>query len=400
MPLPVSTARCALIAALAALSLALGIAPGSSMAAPSPAGDVTSPSSFELDYESRLASDGDHLWLATTGKDSSGKFNSQIQTYQDGSWKSLPGRPRTGTDYPLQMAAWKVPGSGRIVPCLGDTRGIGGRVRCLQNGSWTMKDLPGEFDGMNLAGLKAEGSKLTALFVEWERKPILSTIRLARLDGDRFVPLGPALDYEGRQVQATLGQETATSTEAGIDIALQQVSGEGSGDRAAAHYEKSRWAISPLPAGLVAGPHLSGPVRSKNGLYFPVSEAEYTGDQAGKPWPMSVFASRGGSWSKVGGKPASNGQGSAQGGIDPVGDDIWATWSQSGGQVGNRISKDKQFAVKLKQNGSGFEKRIVLWSGEPLGPGINQTVEFKGEPVFLYMRTLKGSTRATVDFSH
>lgn len=391
-----STVRSALIAGLTAIPLVLASGPGPANAA----GDVSSPSSFKLDYESRLASDGSHLWLATTGKGSSGKFQSQVQAYRDGDWETLPGRPKTGTNYPLQMAAWKTPGSGETVPCLGDTRGSGGRVRCLQGGSWTTKDLAPEIAGMNLSGLVANGTELSALFVEWERKPIVSTIRLARLKGDRFVPLGPGLDYEGRQIQATLGQETDTSTEAGIDIALQQVSGEGSGDRAAAHYDNSGWAISPLPAGLVAGPHLSGPVRSKSGLFFPVSEAEFTGDQAGKPWPVSVFASRGGNWAKVGGRPASNGKGNAQGGIDPVGRDVWASWSQSGGKAGNRVIKDRQFAAKLKPDGSGFEKRIVLWSGKPLGPGINQTVEFEGQPVFLYMRTIKGSTRATVDFSH
>ena len=132
--------RAGLIGLFTFLSLSVPVAVSGASQAASEPGDspekVSSPSSFDLDYESAIASDGKHLWLATTGKSDTGSFRTEVLEFRNDDWSPLEGRPSTGTNYPLQMAAWKRPGSGKTTPCLGDTPNSGARIRCYGDGKW------------------------------------------------------------------------------------------------------------------------------------------------------------------------------------------------------------------------------------------------------------------------
>lgn len=364
---------------------------------------VQSPSGFTIDHDARLAADGDDLWLAALGKaghnGESGLRTKLLTTKHGKGWTTLPSHPRTSGDYPLQLALLKRPGWREARPCIGDTPSEGGRIRCYERNRFKTMELAEPLQGLNLVGLTGNGKSITALFNEWSRNPTESHLRVAKLEGDRFEPFGPPVGLQG-QILAGLGESTRLAKSGSVDVALQLVSSEDSGKRLAASVTRSGWKFDNLPEGLVGGSQLSGPVRTDIGLYFPANQDEFSGRNAGTPGTFSVFGDVGTGWSETGDRPVSRGKGYAQGAIDPVGNDVWATWQESRNRGAN-VAKSRTLihAALLDYDGEKFTDRVTLWRGGPIGPGFTQAIRHKGKPVFSYMRNINGNTKATVDLT-
>ncbi len=105
-------------------------------------------------------------------------------------------------------------------------------------------------------------------------------------------------------------------------------------------------------------------------------------------WPFSAARwSPGSNWTGTDRQVLSQGTGNAQGGIDAVGSEIWATW-QENGNLRNGTFETHIFAAPVSTNGQQREP-IRLWQGRSIGPGSTQAVKFRDRIAFLYMRSGK-----------
>lgn len=356
---------------------------------------VSVPSAHGLDYDARIASDGKRLWFAALGKAKDGKFRTQVMERSGSGWKNLPGSPATSPNYPLLLTVLGRPGSKASTPCIGDTPNKGARVRCHRGGKWKPVEIAKPLKGMNLVGLTSSGRKMTALFSKWSRNPTASHLRVAKLKRGKLETFGPAVGLQG-QILAGLGESTRGVKTGAIDVALQLVSTAESGKRVAAKVTANGWKYDNLPAGLAGGSQLSGTVRTGTGLLFPANQDEFRDPV---PATFSVFGEDGSTWSQVGGRAVSSRAGYSQGAIDPVGDDVWATWQESRSLGKGNSFRASVRVAKVSRDGRKFTDRKTLWKGDPTGPGITQAVEYRGEPVFGYMKNVDGKTRAAVDFT-
>lgn len=381
----IASARSIIPAATAVLMLAIcGAASAQS---------ISSPSTFKDDYDARLAADDNNLWFAAIGSTRANEIRSQVFAYRGGSWKPLPGRPLSTNDVAPQLTVLKIRGRKHGVPCLGDMAPKETpRIRCFKRGRWHSASMAEPFRSMFLTGMSARGRTLTALFSKSERDSSDTTVRVARLHGNRLLPYGPPLKLE-RSTIVALGQQTDNASSGNVDVTLQ-------------NFLRQRWIATLRPKGwsrtqflpkLYPGSQF-GSVRSAGSLYFPVVRS--VPDRA---WPFSIYRKKktAETWTQIGDSPLNMGAGKAQGGISPVGNRVWATWEQNG-SFKNGLFSTQVYAALINRSGTKIERKMMLWSGRTIFPGPHQAIEYKGAPVFLYgSQTRRDSgLRATVDFSH
>ena len=356
-----------------------------------PAESIGRPMPIRDDYDARLGSDGNNLWLARTSKIGK-ELKTSVFEFRDEAWKALPGAGLSSQDSPLQLVPLNTAPGRSPLPCLGDSAPDGeARLRCLQAGKWKGVKVPATFAGMGLADLKATEGKGIALFSD--TAPNASMYRLARVTPQRIVPLGSPVKLRG-QVLGSLGESTSGSKDL-IDVGFM---GQTSNLRWVATFHRGGgWSHTPLLTAAKSGSQLSGPVRTPDSLIMVTSEIHQGG-----PWLLSVFDyehSRG--WSKLEDEPLAD-RGQSQGGTYAVGSDAWVIWNQ---MKFNDVDKDGLAPTKIKTARIGTDGQLssttILWRGRTLVPANTQVVEFKGKPVFLFFSQTnpKSGMNATVKFS-
>jgi len=395
LPATFAWSRILVIAFLASASF--GVAAGEFPTSASATSSVSSPSKMSNDFDARLASDGKALWLATTGfTDAEGSsLHTQVVALKNGKWTKLPGNPFSSTDTALQIVARDFHGRRATEPCVGFTdQSSFSRIRCFAGGTWHEKLIDKSLRSFGLEGLVADGKTITAFFRKIA-KDGATEVRVARMKkNDRFVPFGPPLKFK----DFVLAQFGLKTTDHSSDRRIDRVSSpsfRGDGIEWVATLKDSKWSRSEtVPKKGIFG-LLTGSVRTRNSLYVPTTTGYHT-----DAWPLSIFRQHADEWKEVGDAPLSQ-VGATQGGIDPSGRDVWATWGEQEWQESGSLYPTKQWAARISPSGESFEKPVLLWSGARNFPGQQQTVEYRGKPAFLYIRQFvnHGPTRATVDFT-
>lgn len=287
---------------------------------------VESPSPFSDDYGARVTSFGDEMWAAVTGKDGSGRMRTAVLRRHRNGWRPLPGRPAAYWDGSLQIEAFRLRGDRGPTVCVTDTDPRERvRLRCFRNGRWTRMAVDRRIRHDRLVlGLRSwQGELFAVLTISRSRTKPLSVIRVARLNGRRLIPFGPA--YTGkrpdRQLISALGTSTRNTRRRSLDLAVLEFS---------AMRKQRRWVVSfsprirrwtetrQLPRAEMGSQ--SEMARARGRLFVPVSRTTFS-DQY---WPFSVYTSRpGGAWRKVGGADLNPGGLNGQGSVYPVGNRIW-----------------------------------------------------------------------------
>lgn len=357
----------------------------------SPGKAISSPGTFKDDFGSHLASDGVNLWLAVVGLNRTDELRTQVFVRQKEGWRQLPGHPLSTTHSTLKLEALRIPGQKRSVPCLGDEdEKEVSRIRCFKRGRWHQIPFARSLRGMYLAGLSAEGTKLTALFSDLGGKPQALTARVARLKHGRIVPFGPPLKVKGSGT-ANLGSKTSGTNSTDIEVAVETFD-----ERWVATLGSRGWTRSEeLPFSEIGSQW--GTVRSGEALFYPVMTVTRNSD-----WPFLIYREQdNGSWAELPDSPLNVGTGKAQGILNSVGNRVWAVWQQHGDYRKDGLASTQMYAALLDRDGEAIEKKIPLWKGWTIGPGSLQVVKYRGRSVFLYPRQFgpKGGLHATVDFS-
>lgn len=363
---------------------------------------ITSPGAFKDDFDAKLAARGKNLFLAKNGLDQNDDVRLQVLRYRDDGWKALPGRPRSTTDTGLVLAVRKQARHG-AEPCVGDTAPSGkNRVRCFRQGQWRPARIPAAYRDMWLNGLEARGGSLLALFRKDGRKGVKTwtVLHLARLKGDRFVPFGPPMRVP-TQLAPGLGQLAVGTSTKDVQVGISTTTNPSRRWVATLKGGK-RWVNSSEVTGLDDGSLGSTPVRVGENTFFAVNESQFGED---RDWLQSVFRLRGrADWTQVDGAPVNDGFGKAQGSLDAVGKRVWIAWGELNTDDADwgGYFPTTEYAARINESGTGFDKRIQLWQGKTVFPGPQQAIAYEGGPVFLYMRQFsrKGGMHATVDFSH
>lgn len=354
---------------------------------------ISSPRPLQDDFDARLASDGRRLWLARTGRSANGKkMFSQVFVYKAGQWKRVSPRFRATSSVALQFEIVHRPEKANV-PCLGrSVKSNSIQFRCLQRGEWKVKYLSRSLRGFTFMGMDSSSGQLVALFDKWNANR--TTIRVAKMRNGRIRPMGPAIRLDGQFVPK-LGALTGDAPDGQIDVSIQDAN--SSGNRWVATLRGDRWSNTDLLRLEEEGVALSGPVRTAEALFMPVvQERMDTGN-----WPFSVYRWGDSRWHQVGGRPINRGLGAAQGGVDVVGESLWATWNEMippRQPMFGSWMPTKEWAVRFNKKGTRIVERIRLWRGRAYWPPQTQVVEYRGRPAFLYMRQSKpkGGLHTTV----
>lgn len=394
--------RTALLTLIGSALILLAATPASGTAKP-----VSSPSSFKEDLESTLASDGQRLWFATVGLDRKKKTRAEVKLYRDGRWRLLGGRPLAESGYDTLLEIRKGKGNGPAEPCFGYVGpGDVARVRCFEKGRWQAKRIPKKLRRAQLEGLRVTGRKVLAVFIRRAGKPITTStkISLARLVGNRFRPIGKPVTFLDGQTADFVRNLPG----AGNRLELE-VGSPGTGIRRIISWRGKRWQRS----NSFTGPDeesswLTTPIRARDGsFYYPRTLNRYTEHYLGRTeliGDLFIYRLDQSTSTMVSDGPASNGIGSSQGGIYPVGDRIWTVWNENDpeGMAFGGDFHTKVFAARIDREGTGFDRKVRLWSGRTYFPGSTDAVLYRGGPVFLYDRQFKAASglRATVDLTH
>lgn len=369
------------------------------------AGSVSSPGASEDDFEAELASSGRHLMLATIGLDMNDQFRSQVLAYKAHKWVQLGRRFKTTNGYSPHLVIRASAGRKRAEPCYSDqTPKELNRLRCFVNGSWRPVAMPKAYRDMTLDSLQAKGRRVTAVFSEWRTRTkgkTFTATRVAKLKGRRLVASAPPLNIPGT-FWPSLVERTTNTTPSSPQIAIRD---SESGDRWFETLDAAGWSRSTPLTGIVLGSWGSTFVRAGAAVFSAVNQdfGYIDSDQSGSG-STSVFRQEDSEWSQVNEAPVSKGTGYPQGGVFPVGKRVWTVWEEHNGkgiaQGGGLLTK--VFAARIGKDGDSFDQELKLWSGRTYFPGPFQAIEYRGGPVFLYMRQFKpnGGLHATVDMSH
>lgn len=356
------------------------------------AAQISSPSSFKDDFDSRMASDGESLWFGVTGLDGANEMRTEVFTYRNGKWAALPGRPLSTTQTALLLVARKSLGN-QSIPCVGrTTRKNEPLIQCFQRGHWRSKPISKSLRNMALVGMNCDGRRLIALFSDREGRS--TKVKVAQLTDGQLRQKGSALKLAGGAIVATLGDKTRRSRSTNVDVGLENIVAR---QRWVATLHAGVWSRSLSLPQIEPGPQASGPVRAGHSIFFPVVNT------GAENWPFFLYHRKGGGrWSQVGGGALSDKTGKAQGVVDPAGNDVWAAWGQHGKFANDGLAPTSVHAALVGSEGDHLEREILLWSGRTIGPGPVQVVDYLGEPVFMYSRQFDDGRglHATVDFSH
>jgi len=352
---------------------------------------------FRNELEANLTSTGKRMWLSVLGVDRKLKLRTGVYEWRHGSWKALPGRPRTNHVTPW-LATYRPGGTGRTRLCVGDE--VPGkeltRARCFVNGRWKGVGMPRYLRTMVLSGFWSGKSSFTALFHEAGEST--AKIQLARFHRGRLVPFGKPLELPGQYV-STIGEKTSNLRGGEVDVALEvigasEATADTLGDRFVATFSDGEWTLSPSLPKLQMGPQPSGMVRTPTGMYFSATEAFVQGPLS-FDWPFSVFRMSDGeqSWKRVG-RVLDVGPGSAQGGVFASGKDVWTVWSEQVWKPPYGYGPISVYAARINQPAAGIGRPLKLWSGKALLAGITQAISYRNGTAFLFMRQFRRGGRA------
>lgn len=355
---------------------------------------IYSPSKVRNDYDARIASTGDSLWLAVIGASRQGEYIIKVYRFKSGRWAALPGHPGTLYGGGLKFAVL-TPAGGEPTPCVGDSPRDLARIRCFSGGTWRELPIADELRGFALAGLRSDGPRLTAVLGRWNEDKT-TTVRVARTGGLSLEAEGPPLELAGL-VQSDLGEVTTGTDASKIDVGLQVLSSPAYGQRTLATLEGATWSVGSRITTLHGGPQLTGPVRSGASVFIPVVNGLPFGRHVSR-WPFYLLRNGTDPWTPVGGKRISTGNGANTGGVHAVGSRIWVVWETL------RMTKKMRFkggalAARVSPDGRRFDRRITLRKGPGMGNQILQAISFRNRPAFLYAKLVRGRFRATVDLS-
>jgi len=339
------------------------------------------------DFNASLASSGGHLWLARYGKNKKDEYETEVLEKTGHGWKRLSGHLPPTSDA-LLMTTYR---DGRkTIPCLGlskfrEKNNYEPAVFCRVRGRWKSLPMSTEMRQMGLVDLEGRGGRLVALFTDVGAKR--SEARIGVSKGGRFA-------FQGRPTAAPgsslfkLGTNAKSVSSDVIDVAVDVTFGKSGGKRWVATLDGRKWRKTRLLPATAVGPQIGGPVRTSEGLFFPVTEAYWprAEDPRGdRPWEFSVFQLRGKKWSRVGGHPLNQGKGKAQGHITVIGDRVVAVWDEI------MLPPPTQYAAVptreyiARLNGKTFKVKKV-WSGKRALPTDAQAVGYKGKTAVLFMR--------------
>lgn len=377
-----------MVALIAMVSLLVG---GASVAQ----AKLTSPSKLRLNFDARIASDGQDLWAAVIGSGPWGSYFVQVSRYRKGNWKAVPGHPATTEGQGIQIAAFRPGGESSATPCIGDSPRRIGRIRCLRDGAWRTLAAPKELEGMRLDGLRGDGTAGTALFTRLNEDGS-TTVRVARFDGDTLVADGPVLEHKG-EVEADLGEVTTGTEATGVDVALQLQSNPGYGRRTIATLANGAWTTGSRAPRFNGGPQVTGPVRSADSLFLPVVEDRTKRNDPISTWIFSALGYRGGDWYRVGNPRLSKQKGASAGGIYAVGRRVWALWTTL--TFAKRRLRSSIHAARVSPNGQKLDRRISVVKSAGVDTSNAQVVKYRHRLAFFYMRNTRLGSRAAVKIS-
>lgn len=386
---------------VAGVAAGCGLTPAGSVGAmppAEPAGGVMSPDPFRDEFDGAMAVAGNTLWLAKTGLDGRDQVRTRVLSYRAGKWKKLGGSARSTTGTRLLLAAYHVPGSGRAVPCTAFTaRGGIARVRCFQGGKWQVKPIPAKWRRSYPVGLSTVRGRLT-LVMQKNRShgsKSSSQIQAFRLNRRGFDRVGRGLRI-GTQVVTSVASAGLPGRNRALQLGV--VSVPDPAFRQIFTLRSGRWKAGRKLTGLVGGAGSSGPARVGSMTYFAVNQSDWD-----KTFEFSVWASRSnGRWSEVSGKPLNQGFGHAQGGVFPIGKQVWAIWSEfasEGLEFGDWFPVET-YVARIRPGSTSIGDPVRLWNGNLVFSVAEEVVAYHGKPVFLYMRQFrrKGGMKVTVDF--
>ncbi|MDQ2699722.1 MAG: hypothetical protein M3Y23_00150, partial [Actinomycetota bacterium] len=107
---------------------------------------IYSPANVRNDYDARIASAGDGLWLAVIGAGRQGDYLIKVYRFNGRKWSPVPGSPGTLYESGLKLAV-VTPASGEPVPCVGDSPRDLARIRCFTGGDWQEMPIADELRG-------------------------------------------------------------------------------------------------------------------------------------------------------------------------------------------------------------------------------------------------------------
>jgi hypothetical protein len=360
-------------AAACAVLIIIGITGCASGGEAGPASPPTVASAFSDAAFAEIATDGrSAMWLALAGFNRRQDFGVRVFRSTGGNWTDA-GSPGSEASDKAPVSIALAPGSAR--PCLGftETRTRRPVVSCLTAAGWRSESLPLELRSARLLQLKNHGGDLVGLFAISESEHA-ERLRLYRGGARAWMPVGPAVSVP----PATLAQLASTSgPDQGITLGLEIQSRDAS--RYMVSLEDGHWKRQGMPLrddGM--GPLVGGPALDGNTALFPVNNAEST------PWTFTAAPVPDAPSDRLRqSHPLSVAGGNAQGRIDALPSGPWASW-QEDKPLPNGNFRVSIYAARLDERGAPLRK-VSLWHGVSVGPGSTQVVEFRGEPVALFM---------------
>lgn len=362
------------------------------------AGPISSPGTFANDYEGDLVGGMGKLYFASTGMTKRwAPMRIQVQSFENGRWKRLGGRPQTSAGHPIKLVILNR--GGVAVPCVSDVDPKNrARIRCHEGGAWWRIKMDRRFKGLTVSGMRARGGNVVALLSRWDGRGGSTVTRglVGRLHKKTLRPVGPQFRIQGQHWPRLVG--TTSGTRSGIEVGVKSAV---RGRAWLLTLRGRKWLSSPRLKVDNWGALGSGAVRSGRNVFFPMNVDLLGAEQSTSI--TSVYRLSGRFWSQVGRKEVSHGTGYAQGGVYPVGRRVWAVWQETGaleGPIGSLLPT-RVFAARVAPNGAGFERNFKVWEGNVAFPGPTVATAYRGRPVFLYYRQwdVDQGIHLTVDMS-
>ncbi len=354
-----------------------------------------SPDGFRDDLYAEIASSGSTAWFVEVGLrrgDPKKRNDIGARLYRlnrpIGSWRELPRiRDSIDPDQSIDLAISTVSRM-RGVPCLGYTSSLANitRVKCLIRGVWTQLHLTAAMRRAgHLFGFDGSTHRLVAAFSDRRGSGAVARVFVRGRRSRSWVRAADPLVVEPGLLG--LGRSASNALSIGFE--------DGAGERSVLTSQGFGWQRrGSVISDVGVGPFVSGPIQVGKSTFFPAVDTDRS------PWEYSVFAatrrSRWHRWHQLGGSPLNRGSGNAQGSIDLLGNDVWASWQENAIRA-DGLFGTKVFAARLDRNGVAGS-RIRVWRGVTIGPGPTGVSEIDGRILVLYVRGApSGGLRATVE---
>jgi hypothetical protein len=324
---------------------------------------LPTPNVYGDEASAELATDGEDLWLAISGFDGDRDFGLSVFRFLGTGWERLPQPPgEVSGSLPISLAALA------DTPCLGYSVGerIKPRIACFVDGGWQLATPA--LGHQRLFQLVAADGQLRALVGKRTRGT------------ERYrVLLGSGSIWQQTPVVSSVPAVTRLAiTQPGAAPAITFATQGQSARQYLVELRDQRWhRLQPMVSNLGAGPLIGGAVLLGSRVFFPVTEADH------EPWSFSAYRGSRGSL-KTKKTRLARGAGNAQGQLQLLGDQLWASWQEHKPQRAGGF-KTNIYAADLGRNGQ-LQHRFKLWHGISIGPGSTQVVEYQNRTLALFMR--------------